>query len=284
MKGQSGKNYKHKGSKWAKSNLKSQNEKDCKHKESNCQELVVNSGHFNAHSLDFLTEFPKALSFLDQKTNVAVIVLSGNGDHFCSGIDLKALSSITFESSDHGRTAERVRREIKRFQEPVTAVERCRKPVITAVHGACIGGGVDIITACDIRCRKPVIASSIGCLCEPFNCRFEFLLACKGNLASTDLGFCCSSQHKSSLLYVQRDVSSVLDVLRLLAIALGLFQGLDDERGDGGDDGDFGLAVLDGELHGDSEAGSVIPRASSIGCCWVASEREKIWTMMGRYV
>ncbi|THG04727.1 hypothetical protein TEA_013618 [Camellia sinensis var. sinensis] len=227
--------------------------------------LTINSGHFNAHSLDFLTEFPKALSFLDQKTNVAVIVLSGNGDHFCSGIDLKALSSITFESSDHGRTAERVRREIKRFQEAVTAVERCRKPVITAVHGACIGGGVDIITACDIRCRKPVIASSIGCLCEPFNCRFEFLLACKGNLASTDLGFCCSSQHKSSLLYVQRDVSSVLDVLRLLAIALGLFQGLDDERGDGGDDGDFGLAVLDGELHGDSEAGSVIPRASSIG-------------------
>ncbi|CAL5418695.1 unnamed protein product [Camellia sinensis] len=105
----------------------------------------------NALSLDFFTEFPKALSSLDQNPNVAVIVLSGNGDHFCSGIDLKALSSITSESSDHGRTAERVRREIKRFQEAVTAVERCRKPVIAAVHGACIGGGVDIITACDIR-------------------------------------------------------------------------------------------------------------------------------------
>lgn len=37
------------------------------------------------------------------------------------------------------------------MQDAITAIERCRKPVIAAVHGACIGGGIDIITACDVR-------------------------------------------------------------------------------------------------------------------------------------
>lgn len=37
------------------------------------------------------------------------------------------------------------------MQAAITAVERCRKPVIAAVHGACIGGGVDLVTACDVR-------------------------------------------------------------------------------------------------------------------------------------
>uniref|UniRef100_A0A5B7BV63 Delta(3,5)-Delta(2,4)-dienoyl-CoA isomerase, peroxisomal n=1 Tax=Davidia involucrata TaxID=16924 RepID=A0A5B7BV63_DAVIN len=107
----------------------------------------------NALSRDFFIEFPKALSYLDQNPNVGVIVLSGNGDHFCSGIDLKALTSISerIQSNDRGRTGERLRREIKDMQEAITAIERCRKPVIAAIHGACIGGGIDIITSCDIR-------------------------------------------------------------------------------------------------------------------------------------
>ncbi|XP_059633475.1 delta(3,5)-Delta(2,4)-dienoyl-CoA isomerase, peroxisomal [Cornus florida] len=107
----------------------------------------------NALSRDFFTEFPKALSSLDQNPNVGVVILSGNGDHFCSGLDLKTLNTITgaVQPSDRGRTGERLRREIKGFQEAVTAIERCRKPVIAGIHGGCIGGGVDIITACDIR-------------------------------------------------------------------------------------------------------------------------------------
>ncbi|KAA8530030.1 hypothetical protein F0562_034564 [Nyssa sinensis] len=107
----------------------------------------------NALSHDFFTEFPKALWSLDQNPNVGVIILSGNGDHFCSGIDLKVLASMSkrVQSNDRGRTGERLRREIKGMQEALTAIERCRKPVIAAIHGACIGGGVDIITSCDIR-------------------------------------------------------------------------------------------------------------------------------------
>ncbi|XP_021723036.1 delta(3,5)-Delta(2,4)-dienoyl-CoA isomerase, peroxisomal-like [Chenopodium quinoa] len=106
--------------------------------------------HRNALSRDFFDEFPKALKSLDQNPNVSAIILAGAGDHFCSGIDIKTLTSIT-QSADRARTNERFRREIKYLQAAVTALEECRKPVIAGIHGACIGGGIDIITACDIR-------------------------------------------------------------------------------------------------------------------------------------
>ncbi|KAL3613163.1 delta(3,5)-delta(2,4)-dienoyl-CoA isomerase [Castilleja foliolosa] len=105
----------------------------------------------NALSHDFFTEFPAALSSLDQNPDVGVIILAGAGKHFCSGIDLQTLSSTAARSADTGRAAEKLRREIKLFQLAVTAIEECRKPVIAAIHGACIGGGVDLITACDLR-------------------------------------------------------------------------------------------------------------------------------------
>ncbi|KAF9622361.1 hypothetical protein IFM89_031164 [Coptis chinensis] len=106
----------------------------------------------NALSGDFFIEFPKALSSLDQNPNVRVIILAGQGTHFCSGIDLKTLNSITnSQTNDQGRVRERVRREIKGLQDAISAIEKCRKPVIVSVHGGCIGGGIDIITACDIR-------------------------------------------------------------------------------------------------------------------------------------
>lgn len=116
--------------------------------------LILNRpSQLNALSLDFFVELPTALSTLDQNPDVAVIVLSGAGKHFCSGIDLNSLSSISDQSSsgDRGRSSERLRRKIKSMQAAITAIEQCRKPVIAAIHGACIGGGVDLITACDIR-------------------------------------------------------------------------------------------------------------------------------------
>ncbi|TXG55991.1 hypothetical protein EZV62_017304 [Acer yangbiense] len=116
----------------------------------------------NALSRDFFSEFPEALSSLDQNPNVNVVVLAGAGSHFCSGIDLKTLSSAAdpASSADRGRFAERLRREIKFLQDAITAIEQCRKPVIALVHGACIGGGIDIITACDIRfCSKDAFFS-----------------------------------------------------------------------------------------------------------------------------
>ena len=118
--------------------------------------------HRNALSADFFTEFPNALHALDLNPQVHVIILSGAGDHFCAGIDLTALSSISTDhsSGDRGRSGEKLRRHILTLQDAITAIERCRKPVIASVHGACIGGGVDIVTACDIRfCTKDAFFS-----------------------------------------------------------------------------------------------------------------------------
>ncbi|KAI6692232.1 hypothetical protein NL676_019942 [Syzygium grande] len=100
----------------------------------------------NALSLGSFAELPLALASLDRRPDALAVVLSGAGDHFCSGIDLAALGSVVSSPSslsagaDRGRAGERLRREIKSMQGAVTAIERCRKPVIAAVHGACVGG------------------------------------------------------------------------------------------------------------------------------------------------
>ncbi|KAH0669319.1 hypothetical protein KY289_023812 [Solanum tuberosum] len=94
------------------------------------------SRRFNALSHDFFTEFPKAISSLDQNPNVAVIILAGSGD------DFQTLADVFKEThaADCARNVERLRRHIKFMQEAITALECCCKPVIAAVHGACIGG------------------------------------------------------------------------------------------------------------------------------------------------
>ncbi|WCJ37122.1 Delta(3 5)-Delta(2 4)-dienoyl-CoA isomerase mitochondrial [Euphorbia peplus] len=116
----------------------------------------------NSFSYDFFTEFPVALSFLDENPDVGVIVLSGTGNHFSSGIDIEVLNSLIKKgfSAERGRGSECVRREVKIYQAAVTAVERCRKPVIASIHGYCVGGAVDLVTACDIRfCTRDSIFS-----------------------------------------------------------------------------------------------------------------------------
>ncbi|CAA7041608.1 unnamed protein product [Microthlaspi erraticum] len=126
-----------------------------KNTDSSVFHLILNRpSQLNALSLDFFVEFPEALSSLDKNPDVSVIVLSGAGKHFCSGIDLNSLSSISERAEsgrDRARSSEHLRRKIKSMQAAITAIEQCRKPVIAAIHGACIGGGVDLVTACDIR-------------------------------------------------------------------------------------------------------------------------------------
>ena len=89
---------------------------------------------------------------LDREPAVRVIILSGHGKHFCAGIDLESLMNQSYLTMDcEGRKREAFRAYVLKLQESITAIERCRKPVIAAVHGGCIGGGLDIATACDMR-------------------------------------------------------------------------------------------------------------------------------------
>lgn len=90
---------------------------------------------------------------LDQDERVRVIVLSGIGRNFCAGIDLNLLMSVAtqFTSQDEGRKREQLRAQVHRLQAPINAIEACRKPVLAAIQRACVGGGVDLISACDMR-------------------------------------------------------------------------------------------------------------------------------------
>ncbi len=89
---------------------------------------------------------------LDENPEVRVIILSGEGKNFCAGIDISALMQLQqFKTKCDGRSREKLRKFILHLQSTVSAIENCGKPVIAAIHGACIGGGVDIIAACDMR-------------------------------------------------------------------------------------------------------------------------------------
>ncbi len=107
----------------------------------------------NSLHKDAWLELKSVFEHLDENPEARVIILSGNGKNFCAGIDLSLLMDLSKHDSINceGRKREEVRKFIYHLQDCISAIEKCRKPVIAAVHRACIGGGVDIISACDIR-------------------------------------------------------------------------------------------------------------------------------------
>ncbi|MBL0141983.1 MAG: crotonase/enoyl-CoA hydratase family protein [Betaproteobacteria bacterium] len=98
-------------------------------------------------------ELREAMRWADATPGVRVVIVKGAGKHFTAGIDLAMLAGIGahIRDEDEARGREKLRRLILDLQDTITSIERCRKPVIAAVHGACIGGGIDLITACDMR-------------------------------------------------------------------------------------------------------------------------------------
>ena len=106
----------------------------------------------NSMTPDFWVELPSLLERLGSDETVRCAIISGEGRHFTSGMDLATFSTIAalFEN-EPGRAAFALRDMILRLQHTFTAIEKARFPVIAAVHGACIGAGIDMITACDLR-------------------------------------------------------------------------------------------------------------------------------------
>jgi enoyl-CoA hydratase len=107
----------------------------------------------NAMGPAFWADLPQAMAELDQDPEVRAVVLAARGPHFTAGLDLATMAGdvVGDGGSSPAARAARFLPIVTRLQRSITSVERCSKPVIAAVHGACIGGGVDLITACDIR-------------------------------------------------------------------------------------------------------------------------------------
>ena len=106
----------------------------------------------NSMTPDFWTDLPRVIAALGREQTVRCAVISGEGRHFSGGMDLAAFAGIAnVFRSEPGRAAFAMRELILSLQDAFTAIERARFPVIAAIHGACIGGAIDLITACDIR-------------------------------------------------------------------------------------------------------------------------------------
>lgn len=107
----------------------------------------------NAMNAPMWVELKAAMEWLDETPEARVGIITGAGRFFTAGIDLAMLGAMKDEVADgcDGRRGEKLRRQILDIQDTVTSVERCRKPVIAAVNGPCVGGGIDLITACDMR-------------------------------------------------------------------------------------------------------------------------------------
>ena len=162
----------------------------------------------NAMGVDLWRDLPRAMAVLSADTSVRVVVVAAQGPHFSVGLDLKAMGGMLTAGGDAGAgtapasmaaRARSSRAEVLRLQDAITAVARCPKPVIAAVHGYCIGGGVDLIAACDIR-----LASSDAV----FSVR-EAKVAIVADLGSLQrLPAIINAGHLAELAYTGKDISA----------------------------------------------------------------------------
>jgi len=107
----------------------------------------------NAMNLAMWNDLRSAFQFLDGLPEARVIVLEGEGRGFTAGIDLQMMMGLgsQIQNDCDGRMRESLRRIILDLQDCLSSLERCRKPVLAAVHGACVGGGIDLICCADMR-------------------------------------------------------------------------------------------------------------------------------------
>jgi len=107
----------------------------------------------NAMNQAMWQDIRSAFRWVDETRAARVAILGGRGKYFTSGLDLGMVAGFKKQNEDDcdGRYREELRRKILDLQDALSAIERCRKPVIAAIHGACIGGGIDLITCCDMR-------------------------------------------------------------------------------------------------------------------------------------
>ena len=103
----------------------------------------------NRMTAGFLEGFVETFNDFDKDPDVRVVIIKAEGKSFTAGMDVSELGTLLSGSGADSR--EEQRKGVLHHQEGTNVIEKCRKPVIAAIHSHCIGGGIDIISACDIR-------------------------------------------------------------------------------------------------------------------------------------
>ncbi len=109
----------------------------------------------NALTLPFWAEFPQAVRALDQAGTARVLVISGEGRHFCGGMDVSVFQGQQFQPGLDAAARQVFTQEVRRLQDAFSALVQARFPVIAAIQGACVGAGLDLVSACDMRFAAP---------------------------------------------------------------------------------------------------------------------------------
>jgi enoyl-CoA hydratase len=118
----------------------------------------------NAMGSALWRDLPRAADAVSSNPEVRVLVIAAKGPHFTVGLDLKELGGSLVGSSQgapsRAAAAALTFQAVRTMQDSVTAIAELPIPVIAAVQGYCIGGGVDLIAACDIRvCAEDAVFS-----------------------------------------------------------------------------------------------------------------------------
>jgi len=157
---------------------------------------------YNALSTELWSAIPSALDALCEDQQIGAIVLAGRGKHFCAGIDLVEDGLSQNKKSQARSKAEANMQQLantQKFQAAITALSDCALPVIAVVQGFCLGAGVDLITACDIR-----IASA----CSVFSVR-ETRLGLVADVGTLQrLPKILNAGHVAELAYTGKDVNA----------------------------------------------------------------------------
>lgn len=124
------------------------------HRDHVTEVVLTGPGRGNAMGPDFWREMPEVFAQLDADPDVRAIIVRGDGQHFSYGLDLRAMGEELgphLAGDNLGGQRAKLLDLIGRMQQACDRVAKCRKPVIAAVAGWCIGGGLDLAAACDIR-------------------------------------------------------------------------------------------------------------------------------------